>query len=1623
MNKYLIPGIAMIVLTIGINSLIAQGDSPGDFKFRVTSMLQNRITTPGAPEAASLGKYGDYKVNTFTGLPSISIPLYTLQGAELSMPFGLNYDGGGIKVEQLPTWVGTGWNLSGGGVITRSVKGDPDMKFNYYDKSATLNQSSYSAYTDLFAENDLLLSAATKEIETQPDIYYFNMGSHSGKFYIKADKTIVMAESKDLLITPFFSTSTGNIDSFYVKDAIGTSYIFNTNESTQMYFSTDFGPLSRVNYSFVFNSSWYLSRIVNANATESIELSYFTEGTIFNPALYVNYNNYKSVLYSHGFLSNDCPDALCPYGDSPTSYPGSPGSTEISNRRFLNEVVLKKGTIAVEKIKFSSSANPYLGSGRKLDTLSLFRGAGASIRILNQIFSYDNSTNRLTLTQVQEKSPGGTVKDPYTFSYNGTTLPALTSSAMDHWGYFNNATSNTDLIPAVTCAGVNGNVNAPNCSGMNNPTTGADRAPNETYMKAGVLTRITYPTKGYTDFVWEGNRAITGDLICGDSPAERLVGGLRIKEINAYSYTAALLTSKQYVYKFANGTCSGLLFYAPRYHSSSTFETFAYPGAGLCVPAATSGLRISYTFSASSRVPLGAIQGGLVGYSRVEEIFAGKTVYNYKNYVPTFVTWGVLQDQDIQDLGQLTLVEEYNDAGQKLHSIGYKYSLDISETRRNKLFYGLVVDAQDQQDNKLVLCRVGSSYHWELYGLGSYSCDQTKYYPSKFTRYHYRITQDWVYTKETTDTMYYYSSGSLTGTIPKLVINTFANDSVSLPTSIEMTNSDSKVYKKVIRYTHDISSSTMKTNLINKRMYALPLETENQVDGTLAYRTRTDYNTFLTTGLQGAGPWLLPHKYYERFLSGSDILRETIDQYDISGTQVQEGHKEYDQPNVVLYSQNSMLLAAKIQNATSSECAFTGFETADANQGGWVFNTPSNIQPILDGKTGVGYWGGSGTASKSGVPNGKYILSYWTKNSTALSVSGVSANTSTLSSVDPNGWKYVRHVLTMSSGGVITVTGVSGNYVDELRLHPFDALMTTYSYDASNRLLSGIADENSMPNKFEYDPLLRVTGIRNFNNYYLKTLEYIYKTSGSTYNTIKSRDVLQDAITSSATVSGLTGSNVRRTFNFFDDIGRDMQQNGVGQSPTSLDVIVHHEYDAYGREANKYLPFTYAAGGAYLSTASTAQASFFNTQFGGSEGTYAKVVSSFEASPLNRVLSETPQGSAFNTHPITYSYSSNTTNEVRNFKVASQWYTANTLYKIKRINENGDSTLTYTNKLGQKIMEATSDVKTYYLYDDRQNLMQVIQPKAVAASSSTDINTTTAISNGSFAYTYDALNNLSTKKIPSGGTYTYTYDRLDREVIRQDPNGFRFFTKYDILGRVCLTGKHTVSTAPTGSEPLFEIPNVSTHNYTTQAYPTTSIEVYAANYYDDYDWEKDGTPNESYTTTGVAGYPAANYAFIFGRPTRIKSGVLNQNGTAPSIFISDYLFYDYYGREIQRKSDRTGYFTGNTDLTWRQYDFPGRLLKSRLSHAYNGTTTYINESYTYDHTGRVVGTRHQINDAGAVMKLDSMIYNERDELGQNCFLLMAPLQVRRSTTSIISANGSPRSMIQMPAIQICLACG
>ena len=81
---------------------------------------------PPAPEAAALGKYVEVPVSPYTGVPQINVPLTEVQEGELSVPVSLSYHASGNKVEEVATYVGMGWSLNAGGLITRVVRGLPD---------------------------------------------------------------------------------------------------------------------------------------------------------------------------------------------------------------------------------------------------------------------------------------------------------------------------------------------------------------------------------------------------------------------------------------------------------------------------------------------------------------------------------------------------------------------------------------------------------------------------------------------------------------------------------------------------------------------------------------------------------------------------------------------------------------------------------------------------------------------------------------------------------------------------------------------------------------------------------------------------------------------------------------------------------------------------------------------------------------------------------------------------------------------------------------------------------------------------------------------------------------------------------------------------------------------------------------------------------------------------------------------------------------------------------------------------------------------------------------------------------------------------------------------------------
>ena len=103
---------------------------------------------------------------------------------------------------------------------------------------------------------------------------------------------------------------------------------------------------------------------------------------------------------------------------------------------------------------------------------------------------------RLKLDEIREVSGDQTIaKGSYKFDYDPTHLPDRLSNAQDHWGYYNGKNNNPHLVETYYYQ----------VGAETREISGADRFSNEDFAKAGLLTKVTYPTGGVTSFEYEGN--------------------------------------------------------------------------------------------------------------------------------------------------------------------------------------------------------------------------------------------------------------------------------------------------------------------------------------------------------------------------------------------------------------------------------------------------------------------------------------------------------------------------------------------------------------------------------------------------------------------------------------------------------------------------------------------------------------------------------------------------------------------------------------------------------------------------------------------------------------------------------------------------------------------------------------------------------------------------------------------------------------------------------------------------------------------------------------------------------------------------------------------------------------
>lgn len=445
-----------------------------------------QYSTPKSPNFEQMQKHLELPNNLNTGQPGVNIPVYSITAGDIHIPINLNYSSTGFKMDDIPSWVGMGWNLEVGGFINRKVVGLPDDEpsvgiYSHYSEienclnNTMSNIDRYQFYWEIAEGN----------IDTQFDEYTFSFLGRSGKFYIDKQGVPVCLPKSNLRIS---YSKPNRIETFTITDENAIVYQFDikSNSISDSYNSVLFAGGY---YNYQTGTTWVLTKVLLPNG-QDILFSYDETGLTYT-------KSFQSVVVQR----NDYP--ACVDGETfsnPLFYVSSP-------EYLIKSIVWKdghidfiRGDIRTDIKQLDPSINlPFLSSIKVFDNKEQLR------KFVKFKFTQGN---RLVLKGVQYMNlADSSVVNEYKFKYvsEAQSWPSLNRNsnkynAQDYWGYFNGVEQQS-MIPTHLLRYYFAWNTYYHPNGYS-----SDRNPNSSFSGYGMLEEIEYPTGGKTNFEYEPNK-------------------------------------------------------------------------------------------------------------------------------------------------------------------------------------------------------------------------------------------------------------------------------------------------------------------------------------------------------------------------------------------------------------------------------------------------------------------------------------------------------------------------------------------------------------------------------------------------------------------------------------------------------------------------------------------------------------------------------------------------------------------------------------------------------------------------------------------------------------------------------------------------------------------------------------------------------------------------------------------------------------------------------------------------------------------------------------------------------------------------------------------------------------
>ncbi len=438
------------------------------FNFNVNAQNFNVFANNGSPEAKSTLNSGNgNSVDMYNGKLNTTINLHQFKGREFDLPMSITYSASGIKVDQVATSVGLGWNLNVGGRVDRVTRLAPD---DIQSLNSNVCQSPEASYY----------------VDDKMDYYNVNApGINDIAGYVSdnpnsANSTWNYMKSR---LTPSKTYVTNGLNEWIMTDENGNKYYFGFNDKIEKI--TTFSNSSPTCQDNISTNSLLLTKIVSRNNLDIYDFTYQNfiwssrisnngEGEIYGNWNFINNSNYKLNQQMVSEIKHNG-EKIIGFVYAPRTDLEFVGGNTVGNR--LIEILFfnfKSQNSVYKKINFVQSYFGNTNTGTvfyqkrlKLDEI-IFSGVYNSI--------YD-------------------VNDKYSFEYQSPELiPSLQSYARDYNGLYNGKYENTSLIPSTQINSFND---------LNIDSVDNNRCFNLEKSKIGTLTKIIYPNKSFSTFEYE----------------------------------------------------------------------------------------------------------------------------------------------------------------------------------------------------------------------------------------------------------------------------------------------------------------------------------------------------------------------------------------------------------------------------------------------------------------------------------------------------------------------------------------------------------------------------------------------------------------------------------------------------------------------------------------------------------------------------------------------------------------------------------------------------------------------------------------------------------------------------------------------------------------------------------------------------------------------------------------------------------------------------------------------------------------------------------------------------------------------------------------------------------------